>query len=145
MAEAASVLVDLSPKNTGTVAKNANGITPSNVWGYELDAWHGTYEKSDLAGQVAFTADGALNLQIGAVASQNVGGNFAGLKFSLAPEAASPVMSFDIAKSGSWGGSLASFNCTYTCNIYGFAQDGVATVIGTWTLANAKDSLTADK
>ncbi|MCD8062451.1 MAG: PEP-CTERM sorting domain-containing protein [Akkermansiaceae bacterium] len=51
-------------------------------------------------------------------------------------------MSFDIAKSSTWGS--AEFDCTYTCDIYGFAADGSSTVIGTWSLADAVDNLSSE-
>lgn len=141
VAEASTVLMDLSPVDSGTTGVNANGITPADVWGYDSMSWHGVWEKQSLANQVAFSA-GAISLQIGGAASQNTGGNFAGLKFSLDPLAAPSAMSFDIAKSSTWGS--AQFDCTYTCNIYGFAADGSSTVIGTWSLTDAVDNLSSD-
>ena len=81
-------------------------------------------------------------MQIGAVASNNAGGNFAGLKFDMPSGAASASLQFDIAKTSSWGGSLGNFECKYICNVYGFSDDGESTVIGTWTLENAKTNLT---
>ena len=140
-AEASTVLMDLSPVDSGTTGLNANGITPADVWGYDLMSWHAVWEKSALANQVAFSA-GAVSLQVGGAASQNTGGNFAGLKFSLAPAAAPSALSFDIARSSTWGS--AQFECTYTCDIYGFAADGSSTVIGTWSLADAVDNLSSD-
>ncbi|WP_419532744.1 hypothetical protein, partial [Akkermansia sp.] len=77
-AEASTVLMDLSPVDSGTTGLNANGITSADVWGYDLMSWHGVWEKSALANQVAFSA-GAVSLQVGGAASQNTGGNFAGL------------------------------------------------------------------
>ena len=40
-AEASTVLMDLSPVDSGTTGLNANGITPADVWGYDLMSWHG--------------------------------------------------------------------------------------------------------
>jgi uncharacterized protein (TIGR03382 family) len=141
MANASSFSIDLSPTSSGTTGVSSSGITPQNVFGYSAGEWHGTWENSSLNGQVGFD-EGILKLQIGAVASNNAGGNFAGLKFDMPSGADSATLSFDIAKSSSWGGSLASFECKYICNVYGFLNDGTSTVIGTWTLENAKTALT---
>lgn len=88
------------------------------------------------------SAPGLLVCRLGGAASQNTGGNFAGLKFSVASAAAPSALSFDIAKSSTWGS--AEFDCTYTCDIYGFAADGSSTVIGTWSLADAVDNLSSE-
>lgn len=42
-------------------------------------------------------------------------------------------------------GGAANFNCDYTCNVYGFTAEGTSTVIGTWSLQNAKASLTQNE
>lgn len=141
VAEAATFMMDLSPKNSGTTGLNADGITASSLWGYDLLAWHGTWEKTSLNGQVGFS-EGMLNLQVGGVASLNTGGNFAGVQFSMDPDVSSAALSFDIKKGGTWGS--AEFDCTYTCNIYGFAADGTSTILGTWSVADAVDNLSAD-
>lgn len=88
------------------------------------------------------SAPGLSVCRLGARLPRTLGGNFAGLKFSLAPAAAPSALSFDIAKSSTWGS--AQFECTYTCDIYGFAADGSSTVIGTWSLADAVDNLSSD-
>lgn len=123
--------LDLTPKaiETGT---NANGITTEDVSSYNELVWHGTWEKNDLANQVG-VANNALNLQIGAVASNGTGGNFAAVKFTW-PEAPT-TLSFDIEKNSTWGGSLNNFTAEYTCTVYGFASDGGATEIGSWNKA----------
>lgn len=141
VAEAATFIVDLSPKNSGTTGLSAGGITPSVLWGYDLLDWHGTWEKASLNGQVGLS-EGTLNLQVGGAASLNTGGNFAGVKFSMDPDVSSAALSFDIKKGSTWGS--AEFDCTYTCNIYGFTEDGTSTVIGTWSVADAVDNLSAD-
>lgn len=138
--EAAPFMMDLSPKNSGTIGLASGGITASGLWGYDLLDWHGTWEKSALSGQVGFS-EGTLNLQVGGVASLNAGGNFAGVKFSLDPAVSSAALSFDIKKGSTWGS--AAFDCAYTCNIYGFAEDGASTIIGTWSVADAVDNLSA--
>lgn len=142
MANAASFSVDLSPTGAGTTGVSSSGISPQDVFGYNVQEWHGTWENSSLNGQVGFEA-GTLKLQIGAVASNNAGGNFAGLKFEMPSGTDSATLSFDISKSASWGGSLGSFECKYICNVYGFSDDGTSSVIGTWTLENAKTALTS--
>ena len=52
-------------------------------------------------------------------------------------------MSFTITYTSAWG--AANFNCDYTCNVYGFTAEGTSTVIGTWSLQNAKASLTQNE
>ncbi len=141
MVHASSFSIDLSPTGSGITGVSSSGITPQNVFGYDVGEWHGTWESSSLSGQVGFD-EGVLRLQIGAVASNNAGGNFAGLKFDMPSGAASASLQFDIAKTSSWGGSLGNFECKYICNVYGFSDDGESTVIGTWTLENAKTNLT---
>ena len=141
MVHACSFSIDLSPTGSGTTGVSSSGITPQNVFGYNVGEWHGTWESGSLSGQVGFD-EGVLKLQIGAVASNNSGGNFAGLKFDMPSGAASASLQFDIAKTSSWGGSLGNFECKYICNVYGFSDDGESTVIGTWTLENAKTNLT---
>lgn len=86
--------------------------------------------------------DGSLGLQLGGVA--DVGkGNFAGLKFDMPSGVESAKMSFTITYTSAWG--AANFNCDYTCNVYGFTAEGTSTVIGTWSLQNAKASLTQNE
>lgn len=55
----------------------------------------------------------------------------------------SAKMSFTITYTSAWG--AANFNCDYTCNVYGFTAEGTSTVIGTWSLQNAKASLTQNE
>lgn len=141
MVHASSFSIDLSPTGSGTTGVSSSGITPQDVFGYNVGEWHGTWENGSLSGQVGFD-EGVLSLQIGAVASNNAGGNFAGLKFDMPSGAASASLQFDIAKNTSWGGNLGSFECQYSCSVYGFLDNGDYTVIGTWTLENAKTSLT---
>ena len=135
LSNAASFSLDLSPTRGG--AQNTvslDGITPQDIFGYETDVWHGTITKSALSGQVSLN-DGFLGLQLGGVA--DVGkGNFAGLKFDMPSGVESAKMSFTITYTSAWG--AANFNCDYTCNVYGFTAEGTSTVIGTWSLQNAK-------
>ena len=142
LSNAASFSLDLSP--TGGGAQNTvslDGITPQDIFGYETDVWHGTITKSALSGQVSLN-DGFLGLQLGGVA--DVGkGNFAGLKFDMPSGVESAKMSFTITYTSAWG--AANFNCDYTCNVYGFTAEGTSTVIGTWSLQNAKASLTQNE
>ena len=142
LSNAASFSLDLSP--TGGGAQNTvslDGITPQDIFGYETDVWHGTITKSALSGQVSLN-DGSLGLQLGGVA--DVGkGNFAGLKFDMPSGVESAKMSFTITYTSAWG--AANFNCDYTCNVYGFTAEGTSTVIGTWSLQNAKASLTQNE
>ena len=142
LSNAASFSLDLSP--TGGGAQNTvslDGITPQDIFGYETDVWHVTITKSALSGQVSLN-DGSLGLQLGGVA--DVGkGNFAGLKFDMPSGVESAKMSFTITYTSAWG--AANFNCDYTCNVYGFTAEGTSTVIGTWSLQNAKASLTQNE
>lgn len=146
-AAATTFSVDLTPKTAGTTGISAPGISSTNVWGYTLQdgvsAWHGTWELNALNGQVGFNAtDGTISLQLGGSAS--VGhGNYAGVKFELPEAPATATLSFDIAKTSAWGG--ANFNCTYHANIYGYSETGVATIIGTWSLENAKTGTTLNE
>lgn len=125
------------------ITESSAGITSQTVFGYTENEWRGTHENTSLAGQVSF-ANGHINLQIGASASNRSGGNFAGLKFDMPSGVESSTLSFEIKKTTSWGTNFDDFDCKYVCNVYGFSDDGTSTSIGTWTKENAETSLTSD-
>ena len=123
--------IDLTPSSITTELK-ASGITAANVWGYSnVGAWYGTWETKDLVNQVGVSESG-LNLQIGAVASNNSGGNFAAVKFEVGESQIPVALSFDFTKGTQWGNSIGSFSCKYICTVYGFSADGISSVIGSW-------------
>ena len=129
--------IDLTPSSI-TTGLNASGITAADVWGYSnVGAWYGTWETKDLVNQVGVSESG-LNLQIGAVASNNSGGNFAAVKFEVGESQIPVALSFDFERSSSWGNS---FSCKYVCTVYGFSADGVSSEIGNW---NKTDTTSMD-
>ena len=72
--------VVLTPTGPGETGENASGIAAEDVWGYDLYAWHGTWENEALVNQVSFS-EGSLSLQIGA--ASDGAGNFAAVKFAI--------------------------------------------------------------
>ena len=118
--------VDLTPTKIST-STSAYGISASNVFGYTLGEWHGTWTTSALNNYVSVKNE-VLNIQIGAAAAKGRG-EFAAVKFN----ADTPLtLTFDMSEGSSWGANLASFNIEYTCNVYGYSEDGTYTLIGSW-------------
>lgn len=144
LVQAESITIDLTPKSIAT-SLVSKGINSEDVWNYTLNEWHGTWENSDLKDQVGVsTVEGvsALNLQIGATASNNTGGNFAAVKFET--ETAPLTLSFDVKGVKSWGQNLGSFKAEYVCTVYGYTEEGSATAIGSWSSGtiNGNDGIT---
>ncbi len=140
LVQAESTTIDLTPKSIAT-SLVSKGINSEDVWNYTLNEWHGTWENTDLKDQVG-VGDSALNLQIGATASNNTGGNFAAVKFET--ETAPLTLSFDVKGVKSWGGNLGSFKAEYVCTVYGYTEEGSATAIGSWSSGtiNGNDGIT---
>ena len=131
MALANAAEIDLTPSSITTELK-ASGITAANVWeNFNVGAWHGTWENKYLKDQVG-VSESRLNLQIGAAASNNSGGNFAAVKFEVGESQIPVALSFDFTKGDQWGDNISSFSCKYVCTVYGFSADGVSSVIGSW-------------
>ncbi len=142
----AATVIDLTLTGAGTTSMNSSGITESTLFSQDLNTWVGTWENNSLANQVSFET-GKVILQIGAAASNNSGGNFAGYRFDLGTSGAvisSATFSFAIAKASSWGANINSFECKYICTVYGFMSDGAATTLGSTTIDNAKTTLTEE-
>lgn len=127
--------IDLNP-DTLTGTTKVAGISAADVWTKTAFTWFGTWERDALANQVSVNTSEAVNqlsVQIGNVASENTGGNYAAVKFTAEDPLAS--ISFDVTKNSQWGAGINNFSCLYSCNVYGFDETGNATEIGSWELA----------
>ena len=97
-------VISLDPTGSGTTGQNAEGIAAEDVWGYDLNAWHGTWENDALVNQVSFS-EGSLSLQIGA--ASDGAGNFAAVKFAM-DAAGTATLTFDYEYASTWGGTKNS-------------------------------------
>ena len=120
--------VVLTPTGPGETGENASGIAAEDVWGYDLYAWHGTWENEALVNQVSFS-EGSLSLQIGA--ASDGAGNFAAVKFAM-DAAGTATLTFDYAYDSKWG-NAQSLVFDYDCAVYGFADDGTPTLLAAET------------
>ncbi len=137
ISQAATLVTELSPTSTGisttSATQNDGGISTSDVFDYTVNEWHFTYENSALSGQSAASGS-AVQLQIGAAASNNAGGNYAAIKFDIdATNITSATLSFSHIVASSWGNSIANFDAIYTVTVYGFNATGEATELGVWS------------
>ena len=121
-------VISLDPAGNGTTGQNAAGIAAEDVWGYDLNAWHGTWENEHLANQVSFSED-SLSLQIGA--ASNGAGNFAAVKFAM-DAAGTATLTFDYEYASKWG-SAQNLVVNYVCTVYGFTEDGTSVQLASET------------
>ena len=115
-------VISLDPAGSGTTGENSAGILPSDVWGYDLNAWHGTWENEWLANQVGFSAENGISMQLGAASEGE--GNFAAVKFAM-DAAGTATLTFDYEYASTWGGTK-NLVVNYVCTVYGFAEDGTS-------------------
>ena len=121
-------VISLDPAGEGTTGENSAGILPSDVWGYDLNAWHGTWENNHLMNQVSFS-EGSLSLQIGAASAGE--GNFAAVKFAM-DATGEATLTFDYEYASTWG-NAKDLVVDYVCTVYGFAADGTPTLLASET------------
>lgn len=133
--------ITLTPTSISTSEK-LNGITATDVYGYGLNTWKGTWEDNSLVNMVTASSEGALVLQIGAAASNNSRGNYAAVRF--ATKDTPLTLSFDIRKSTQWGANLGSFTAQYSCTIYGYDAAGSETLLDTWTVNLSSTDVNAE-
>ncbi len=119
---------------------DADGISTSQLFAYDdLNTWHCTYQKGDLNDQSTVTLENGLSLQLGNVA--DVGkGNYAAVRF----EAESPItFSFNVKYGSSWGANNSAFAADYKCTLYGFSDNGSASLIDSWSKQFARATVTS--
>ena len=121
-------VISLDPAGNGTTGQNAAGIAAADVWDYDLNAWHGTWENEHLVNQVSFS-EGSLSLQIGA--ASDGAGNFAAVKFAM-DAAGTATLTFDYAYDSKWG-RAQDLVFDYDCTVYGFTEDGRSTLLAAET------------
>ena len=121
-------VISLDPTGSGTTGQNAEGIAAEDVWGYDLNAWHGTWENDALVNQVSFS-EGSLSLQIGA--ASDGAGNFAAVKFAM-DAAGTATLTFDYEYASTWGGTK-NLVVNYVCTVYGFTEDGTSVQLASET------------
>ena len=114
-------VISLDPAGNGTTRENSAGISPLDVWRYDLNAWHGTWENKSLENQVSFS-EGSLSLQIGAVSAG--AGNFAAVKFDM-NATGEATLTFDYEYASTWG-NAKDLVVNYVCTVYGFTEDGTS-------------------
>ena len=124
-------VISLDPTGSGTTGLDAEGISPSDVWGYDLNAWHGTWENASLVNQVSFS-EGSLSLQIGAVSED--AGNFAAVKFAV-DATGEATLTFDYEYASTWG-VAKDLVVNYVCTVYGFTEDGTSVQLESETFIN---------
>ena len=120
--------VVLTPTGPGETREEVSGIIAADVWDYDLNAWHGTWENEHLVNQVSFS-EGSLSLQIGA--ASDGAGNFAAVKFAM-DAAGTATLTFDYAYDSKWG-RAQDLVFDYDCTVYGFADDGTPTLLAAET------------
>ena len=122
-------VISLDPAGNGTTGENSAGILPSDVWGYDLNAWHGTWENEWLANQVGFSAENGISMQLGAASEGE--GNFAAVKFAM-DAAGTATLTFDYEYASTWGGTK-NLVVNYVCTVYGFTEDGTSVQLASET------------
>ena len=120
--------VVLTPTGPGETREEVSGIIAADVWDYDLNAWHGTWENEHLVNQVSFS-EGSLSLQIGA--ASDGAGNFAAVKFAM-DAAGTATLTFDYAYDSKWG-RAQDLVFDYDCTVYGFTEDGRSTLLAAET------------
>ena len=120
--------VVLTPTGPGETGENASGIAAEDVLGYDLNAWHGTWENEYLVNQVSFSED-SLSLQLGAASEGE--GNFAAVKFAM-DAAGTATLTFDYEYASTWG-SAQNLVVNYVCTVYGFTEDGTSVQLASET------------
>ena len=125
-------VISLDPAGNGTTGENSAGILPSDVWGYDLNAWHGTWENEWLANQVGFSAENGISMQLGA-ASEGAG-NFAAVKFAV-DATGEATLTFDYEYASTWG-VAKDLVVNYVCTVYGFTEDGTSVQLESETFIN---------
>ncbi len=153
MAAATSAMadvIDLTGSDfTGVIASDSSyvvedGISTSDVFGYDSGIWHATIADDSLSNQVSVT-DGSLTVQVGAASPTNKG-NWVAVKIDATQidTEVPQTLSFDWVKDAVWG--AGSYSATFTVEFVGFNEDGYATSLGSWntTLDNSATSSTSE-